>query len=128
MSYPSINRHLDAQGATIYSATDAEMQLAFMAAFREDLPLGIQHVEALVGKVAANKGRAMIDLDPNSAEGRQVARLLGADIARSVLENHYGLAFGFYNCCKPVAAPTRDALKLTYREQIAAQDPAFVNC
>ena len=40
MTYPSVNKHLEARGATLETASDAEMASAFLAAFREDVPLG----------------------------------------------------------------------------------------
>jgi len=39
MSYPSINHHLEIQGTTVDTATEAQMAAAFLSAFREDLPL-----------------------------------------------------------------------------------------
>jgi len=69
----------------------------------------------------------MATLNPNSDEGKQFSRLLGADIARRVLELHHGVSFGFYNCCKGVA-PTRDAVEMMLRKQIEAQHPNFVDC
>ncbi len=128
MSYPSINKHVDAQGVTLDSATDAQLSAAFVAAFREDLPLGMAHVDALVEKLEETGDRAMLTLDPNSEEGKQFARLLGPDIPRRVLEDHHGVAFGFYNCCKGVTARQRDGLAMTLREQIEAQHPNFVDC
>jgi len=128
MSYPSVNKHLEAQGATLETASDAQMVSAFLAAFREDLPLGMTRVDELVSKTKSTGQRAMVTLNPNSDEGKQFSRLLGADIARQVLELHHGVSFGFYNCCKGMAAPTRDALEMTLREQIEAQHPHFVDC
>lgn len=128
MSYPSVNKHLEAQGTTLDAASDAQMVSAFLAAFREDLPLGMTRVDELVGKTKSTGRRAMITLNPNSDEGKQFARLLGADITRQVLEQHHGVSFGFYNCCKGVAAFAKDDLKMTLREQIEAQHPHFVDC
>lgn len=127
MSYPSINRHLEAQGATLDTATDVQMHAAFLAAFREDLPLGMQEVEKLVAKVrTAESGRALHD--PAVEARPQYIRLLCPDIPRRVLQDHYGLHFGFYNCHIGVGGTSEMALDITYREQIAAQDPAFVDC
>jgi hypothetical protein len=128
MSYPSINRHLDARRISLETASDAELAKAFVAAFREDLPLGMARVEELVEKLDATRPRAMVTLDPSSEEGKQFARLLGPDIPRRVLEDHYGVAFGFYNCCTGITARKKDGLKMTLREQVEAQDPNFVNC
>jgi hypothetical protein len=128
MSYPSVNKHLEAHGATLETASEAQMASAFLAAFREDLPLGMIRVDELAGKTKCTRRRAMVTLNPNSDEGKQFSRLLGADIARRVLELHHGVSFGFYNCCKGVAALTKDDLKMTLREQIEAQHPNFVDC
>jgi hypothetical protein len=128
MSYPSINRHLEARRISLETASDAELAQAFVAAFREDLPLGLARVDELVAKLDGTHPRAMLTLDPSSEEGKQFARLLGPDIPRRVLEDHYGVAFGFYNCCKGVAARKRGALNMTLREQIEAQHPSFVDC
>ena len=115
MSYLSVNKHLEAQGATLETASDAQMASAFLAAFREDLPLGMTRVDELAGKTKSTGQRAMVTLNPNSDEGKQFSRLLGADIARRV-ELHHEVSFGFYNCCKGVAAPARDALEMTLSE------------
>lgn len=128
MSYPSINRHLETQGATVNTATEAQMAAAFLSAFREDLPLGMSRVDELVDKLNETGNRAILTLDPNSAEGKQFARLLGPDIPRKVLEDYFGVSFGFYNCCSGVVGENREALKMTLREQIEAQHPNFVDC
>ncbi|HEY1096764.1 MAG TPA: hypothetical protein VGF14_05940 [Alphaproteobacteria bacterium] len=128
MSYPSINTHLEAQGATLDTATEIQMEKAFLGAFYEDLSLGMAKVEELVDKMKNKNDRVMLSLPPNSAEGKQFARLLGPDVPRQVLENHFGVAFGFYNCCSGLVAPTREQLKITMREQIESQHPDFVDC
>ncbi len=128
MSYPSINRHLETMGTTVDTATDDQLQAAFIAAFKEDLPLGWNKVSELVEKLKEKGERVMISLAPNSEEGKQYARLLGPDIPRQVLERHFDVNFGFYNCCGGVAAEDKDKLKLTMREQIEAQHPNFVDC
>lgn len=129
MSYPSINRHLEKQGATLDSATDAQLQAAFMAAFREDLPLGMAEVDKLVAKLHASGGdRVMLTPDAEGDARKQYVRLLCPDVPRRVLQEHYGVHFGFYNCHIGVAGTTAGALNMTFREQIEAQDPAFVDC
>lgn len=128
MSYPSITAHVEAQGVTLDTANDEQLAKAFIAAFRDDLPLGMAHVDELVAKLDEAGDRAMVTLDPNSEAGQQFARLLGPDVPRKVLEDHHGAAFGFYNCCKGVVARTPDALGMSLREQIQAQHPNFVDC
>ena len=128
MSYPSIHRHLEAQGATVDNASDEQLRKAFVDAFASDLPLGYAKVNELVDKMRDRKDRAMLTLDPNSEEGKQFARLMAPDIPRDVLERHFDCAFGFYNCCKGVAAPERGHLQMTLKEQVDAQHPNFVDC
>jgi hypothetical protein len=128
MSYPSIHRHLEAEGVSADMASDEQLGRAFIGAFHTDLPLGYAKVKELVEKMRDRQDRAMLTLDPNSDEGAQFARLLAPDIPRKVLEDHFGCAFGFYNCCKGVAAPGREGLHMTLREQVDAQHPSFVDC
>ena len=129
MSYPSIHTQLEEMGVTLETADDEQLQVAFIGAFREDLPLGFAKVEELVEKLTmSGQDRVMLSLNPNSPEGRQYARLLGPDIPRQVLEDHFGIAFGFYNCCGGVAAEEKKKLGMSMREQIEAQHPNFVDC
>lgn len=129
MSYPSISQHLKNAGVTEENATDTQLRAAFMGAFESDLPLGLAKVKELVNKLKdSGEDRVMLSLDPNSKEGKEYARLLGPDIPRQVLEDHYQVAFGFYNCCGGVAGKDRDKLRMTMREQIEAQHPNFVDC
>ncbi|MEM7621530.1 MAG: hypothetical protein AAF228_13990 [Pseudomonadota bacterium] len=128
MSYPSIHHHLEKLGATIDNASDSQLRQAFISAFHTDLPRGFAKMSELVNKMRDRKDRAMLTLDPNSEEGKQFARLMAPDIPRNVLEDHFDCAFGFYNCCKGVAAPKRQDLRMTLKEQIDAQHPSFVDC
>jgi hypothetical protein len=129
MSYPSIHAQLEKQGTTLEMATEDQMRTAFVGAFKEDLPLGFAKVEELVGKLRSEgKERVMLSLDPNSEEGKQYARLLGPDIPRAVLEQHFSVSFGFYNCCGGVASEDKEKLGMSMREQIEAQHPNFVDC
>lgn len=129
MSYPSINKHLESQNVTVEAATDEQLERAFVLAFQEDLPLGYAKVEELVAKLKEGESnRVMLSLDPNSDEGKQYSRLLGPDIPRKVLEKHFQVTFGFYNCCGGVATDDPENLKMTMQEQISAQHPNFVDC
>ncbi len=128
MSYPSIHRHLEAEGVSVDTASDDQLSKAFIGAFHTDLPLGYAKVRELVEKMRDRQDRAMLTLDPNSEEGAQFARLLAPDIPRKILEDHFDCAFGFYNCCKGVAARERTGLNMTLKEQIDAQHPSFVDC
>ncbi len=129
MSYPSVDMHLNNMGVTVDTATEAQLSAALLQAFETDLPLGMARVEELVAKLdEEGKDRVIISLDPKSVEGQQYARLLGPDIPRQVLEGHFGVKFGIYNCCGGVAGRKDDDLQMTLREQIEAQHPNFVDC
>lgn len=128
MSYPSIHRHLETQGATVDTASDNQLRQALIGAFRSDLPLGYAMVNKLVETMRDRDARAMLTLDPNSEEGKPFARLMAPDMPREVLEDHVDCAFGFYNCYKGVAASARDRLRMSVKEQVDAQHPNFVDC
>jgi hypothetical protein len=129
MSYPSIDKHLKKQGVDINTANDNQLHTAFINAFKEDLKLGWAKVKELVQKLnGKDEERVMLTLDPNSEEGKQFARLLGPDIPRKVLEDFFGVKFGFYNCCRGVVASDKESLQLSLKEQVEAQHPNFVDC
>lgn len=133
MSYPSITNILQERNLDLNTATEAELESSLIEAFKRDLSLGFKRVEELVAKlkenVANNVGnRAMVDADSKTDEAKQFIRLLGADVARKTLENHFGVKLAFYNCHKGIAALDMDGLKITAREQIESQDAKFIDC
>jgi hypothetical protein len=116
MSYPSI-KNVDPD-----TLTERERESALLAAFRHDLPLGMAAIEKDAREVKRSGIRKLVPEDPNSPLGKQIIRLLGTDIARSILEQHYGVAFGLYNCCGRVVAADRESLAMTTTEQIKLQN------
>jgi len=104
------------------------MASAFLAAFREDLPLGITRVDELAGKTKSTGLRAMATLNPNSDEGKQFSRLLGADIPRRVLELHHGVSFGSTTAVRAWRHLPCTPLEMTLRKQIEAHHSKFVDC
>ena len=116
MSYPSI-KHVDPD-----MLTEREREQALLAAFRIDLPLGVTAIENDAREVKQNGVRRLIVEDPNSPLGKQIIRLLGTDVARGVLERHYEVVFGLYNCCARVVAVNRESLAMTTTEQINLQN------
>ena len=73
MSYPSIHRHLEAQGTTVDTASDDQMRQAFIGAFHTDLPLGYAKVTELVEKDARPGGSRHADAR-SELRGRQAVR------------------------------------------------------
>ena len=121
MSYPSIkNVNPDA-------LTEPERESALLAAFRKDLPLGMAAIESDVREVKQNGIRRLVPEDPNSPLGKQIIRLLGTDVARGILERHYEVAFGLYNCCGRVVAQDRESLAMSTTEQIKLQNGAIAS-
>ena len=116
MSYPSIK--------TINpgTLTEREREKRLLQAFQTDLPLGMATLERDVRQIKNTGVRMMTPEDPNSPLGKQIIRLLGTDVARGILERHFDVAFGLYNCCARVVAPNREALCMTTTEQIELQN------
>lgn len=126
MSYPSAAGLLQAKGLTIANATPEQLQDVLWEAFHTHLPLGVNYLEAFANRVKTTGQRVLQVEDPNTDLGRQLARLLGTDIARPVCEAKLGIALGLYNCCAPVGAPDHAGLRMTMQEQITLQTSA--NC
>jgi hypothetical protein len=122
MSYPSVVAILRERGISLETATDAEIRDVLLEAFHQDLGTGMSYLKNTAEKVKKTGERSLEAEDPNSLVGKQLARILGADIARRIVENHFGVAFGFYNCCGVTAATTREELRMTMREQIMLQN------
>ena len=116
MSYPSI-KTVDPK-----VLTEEERTSALLAAFHKDLPLGMEVLETDVRELKKTGMRKLVPEDPNSPLGKQIIRLLGTDVARGILEVHFGVAFGLYNCCGRVVARNREELRMTTTEQIQLQN------
>ncbi len=63
----------------------------------------------------------VIDFNPDSKVGKQIARLMGTDAARPLLSEHLGTHFGFANCCKVLISHTPADVRFTVQEQIEWQ-------
>ena len=121
MSYPSV------KNVNPDTLTERERESVLFAAFREDLPLGMAVIESDVREVKQNGIRKLVPEDPNSPLGKQIIRLLGTDVARGILERHYEVAFGLYNCCSRVVAVNHESLAMSTTEQIKLQNGAFAS-
>jgi hypothetical protein len=122
MSYPSVVAVLENRGINLETATDAQIRSVLLEAFRADLGMGMSYLAGVAEKVRKTGQRFLKAEDPNSPVGKQLIRLLGADIARGVVEPHFDVAFGLYNCCGVTAATTREDLRMNMREQIMLQN------
>ncbi|MEJ0021872.1 MAG: hypothetical protein WDN47_04865 [Candidatus Doudnabacteria bacterium] len=123
VSYPSIRSVLLEQGFTDpETAHEDVLRSALWSAFRHDLPLGVAFLEREASEVLATSKRKLTTTPPDSPLGRQLIRLVGCDVSRSVCEEKLGVAMGLYNCCSTVLGPSREALQMTTTEQINLQN------
>jgi len=122
MSYPSITAVLKERHVDLDTASYTELEGVLLEAFRRNLPIGISYLQQVAARVKQAGRRVLEPEDPNSSLGKQLIRLLGTDVARGIVEREFGVAFGLYNCCGVVAAPTREALVMNMREQILLQN------
>ena len=122
MSYPSIAAVLKERHVDLDTANNGELEGVLREAFRRNLPNGMSYLETLAAQIKQTGQRLLQPEDPNSLVGKQLIRLLGTDVARGIVERELGVAFGLYNCCGVVAAPTKEALAMNMREQIFLQN------
>lgn len=122
MSYPSIKEIVNNQDIALETASKSRLEELLWEALGRDLPLGITFLGAQAEDVKNTGIRSLKTESPNSPLGKQLIRLLGTDIARHICEQKFGVAFGFYNCCSSVAAPTKELLDLSVLEQIKLQN------
>ena len=122
MSYPSIKKILEEKGVDINSTSENELKEHLWDALRTDLKLGVDYLMNIAEEVRSTGKKVLKPEDPNSELGKKLIRLLGTDVARDIMEEKTGIAFGFYNCCGVVGAIDREQLELTAKEQIMLQD------
>ncbi len=122
MSYPSVVAVLTERRVNLDTANDAELENVLKEAFVRDLSIGMSYLKRVANTVKRTGRRFLEAEDPNSAVGKQLIRLLGTDIARGIVERDLGVAFGLYNCCGVVVAPTHEEMHMTMREQVMLQN------
>lgn len=59
--------------------------------------------------------------DPNSTLGGHIIRLCAFDMPRAVMERHFGIRIGMYNCCRVILAGSQEDLDMTVAEQLKLQ-------
>lgn len=129
MSYPSIVNILAERGIDAEAATEASLRDALWDAFSRDLGEAVSWLRSLVAEMAKGRNPVIRNEDPNAPLSRKVARLVGTDIARSIVCEKLGaefgipdLAIGFYNCHGVKVAASPKLLNMTAREQIMCQN------
>ena len=137
MSFPSAVERLVA-------GDNAEQALLY--AFEHDTPLGYTAIMAVVEAArdhvsdplafirqrlgdravdvlrSEQRGEGIwVNFDPNSKLGGQIARLMGTDVARPLMEEHAGMQLGYANCCGVLASVNPADVRFTAHDQVHAQ-------
>ena len=128
MSLPSVSTVLVSKGLSLDTATEDQLQSVIIEAVREDLPAGYANIKRMVDELHKGSSRIRYTLDPISEAGKQFIRLLASDAVRRVLERHFRVRLGFYNCCTGIVVRENGVLKMTLREQVALQSPDSLDC
>ncbi len=129
MSLPSVSTVLVSKGLSLDTATEDQLQSVIIEAVQEDLPVGYANIERMVNELHQGASRRVrYTLDPISEAGKQFIRLLASDAVRRVLERHFRVRLGFYNCCTGIVVRENGVLKMTLREQVALQSPDSLDC
>jgi len=92
----------------------------FIAAFQRDLPLGMNAISRIVAQAKSGSVRGPRNFEPGSDEGKQIIRLMGADVPRKLLEQLHGVRFLFLNCCAPAVYLEGEAFP-SFGEQLQMQ-------
>ncbi len=152
MSFPSAIKNLESLGVTPATATSEQADQALLDAIKTDTPYGFRFSELLVhawtmkleeagmfvrkhmhefGHEIAHavlrhewlpSGALKIDVDPGSVLGAQIMRLKGTDVARRVLEAHFGTSFALANCCGDVVGKDKKSVEFSAADQIRWQN------
>ena len=130
MSCPSLNRSYEQARTTPEHGTISPHHAAYVPAFEHGMPVGMTRVLELTAGIRRGEPQPEITLAPNSVAGRQLARLIGVDVARSVPQQHFGARFTFFNRCGVVAGgpKTREASEELLIKQVRLQQEEFVDC
>jgi hypothetical protein len=123
MSYPSISAILQTRNLNIDSANETELRESLWEALQLDLPLGVSYLVEFAKQTPLKGQKTGEDIDPNSLLGKQIIRIVGCDLPKSVFEEKTGVNFGLYNCCQVVAKRGGDPildLKWQLKKQFTA--------
>lgn len=130
MSFSSADRFLREMGVTNETATDEQRSAALLRAFQHELPRGYAFIEKLATQAKAEQ-RSVMQLDGYDSElVAQLSRLVGHTVPRQLLEQHFAVQLGSYNCHYPVATPPDKKPTLSLKTQIDLQNGqlATVDC
>lgn len=133
MSYGAVQDVLDEQGIGLDQATDDQLYRAYITGFKRDLPLGFNHLLKLAATYTASGTRILNIQQPGTPLGQQLIRLCGPDIPRAFMERRMSevsgrpVYLGFYNCCAPVVAGSRQELGINPVEQLKLQNGALAS-
>ena len=148
MSFPSAIDQLEEQGVTPETASAEQAEEALLHAMQHDTSMGFTALTALVDAMRERaedpvafvrdrlpasvrddvlrhewRGESglKIDFDPNSRIGGQIARLMGTDVARGLLERKLEVCSSFANCCAPIMSVSPGDVTFSPADQIRWQ-------
>lgn len=122
MSFSSADAFLLEMGVTNETANDDQREEALWKAFWKELPEGMAYLKNLAEQ-ALQKGDMALGLEGHTEQTiKDCQRLVGNTVPRQILEKRFGVPFESYNCHYPLAAPTRDKLRVTMKTQIDLQN------
>jgi hypothetical protein len=123
MSYPSIAKILADKNIDLEIANNLQLRESLWEALQIDLPLGFKYLFDFAQNTNDQSQNTGEDIDPNSLLGKQIIRIIGCDLPKTLFEEKTGVRFGLYNCCQVVAKrggdPVMD-LKWQLKKQFTA--------
>lgn len=129
MSYPSVNMILAERNIDSATARETELRDVIWEALGRDLPDGVKWVRDLAYAATESNEAVYRSEDPNSPLGRQITRVLGFDVPRSIAREKFAAEFGipglelaFFNCCGGGGGKIPGMLDISARMQIQFQD------
>ena len=102
MSYPSVKQILENQNISLENADEVDLKEVLWQGLQIDLPLGINWLTQNFSSLKDGEELVMPGIDPNSELGKQLIRIVGCDLPRSVAEEKLNIGLAMYNCCKVV--------------------------
>jgi hypothetical protein len=107
----------------------------FVACVRDSLPYFYARVEKMAAAVNGGQDAVINEDEPQTdEEWNQLLRGFASDPIRDAMEEHFGIALAFRNCCAAGATKpenTKDPVwqqTFSKRQQVLQQRPALRNC
>jgi hypothetical protein len=127
MSLPSLTRLTAEARCHLDQLSEEQLGRFMLGAIRSDLPLACEFLHKL-----SHGDGTISPQDPNSLLGKQLIRICGGDVLRSLAEEHlcHGKKITFYNCCGIAVREEKPTRLEMLRTQFACQvgPIAYADC